>query len=58
MFLGSYPLAEHPDDTSGPQVDEEMVEAVGRYVDTVWALSQGNELLGRAACRLLSHRGR
>ncbi|EKC3334452.1 DUF2800 domain-containing protein [Escherichia coli] len=45
MFLGSYPLAEHPDDTSGPQVDEEMVEAVGRYVDTVWALSQGNELL-------------
>jgi len=45
MFLSSYPLAEHPDDTSGPQVDEEMVEAVGRYVDTVWALSQGNELL-------------
>lgn len=45
MFLGSYPLAEHPDDTSGPQVDDEMVEAVGRYVDTVWALSQGNELL-------------
>ncbi|MEL0569619.1 DUF2800 domain-containing protein [Citrobacter werkmanii] len=45
MFLGSYPLAEHPDDTTGPQVDEEMAEAVGRYVDTVWALSQGNELL-------------
>ncbi|HCM1919091.1 TPA: DUF2800 domain-containing protein [Salmonella enterica subsp. salamae serovar 28:r:e,n,z15] len=45
MFLGSYPLSEHPDDTTGPQVDEEMVEAVGRYVDTVWALSQGNELL-------------
>ncbi|ECC8718082.1 DUF2800 domain-containing protein [Salmonella enterica subsp. houtenae] len=45
MFLGSYPLAEHPDDTSRPQVDEEMVEAVGRYVDTVWELSQGNELL-------------
>ncbi|ELG6814448.1 DUF2800 domain-containing protein [Salmonella enterica] len=45
MFLGSYPLAEHPDDTTGPRVDEEMVEAVGRYVDTVWALSQGNELL-------------
>ncbi|EPQ4376802.1 DUF2800 domain-containing protein [Enterobacter hormaechei] len=45
MFLGSYPLAEQPDDTSGPQVDEEMVEAVGRYVDTIWALSQGNELL-------------
>ncbi|STH96598.1 Bbp38 [Citrobacter braakii] len=45
MFLGSYPLAEHPDDTTSPQVDEEMVEAVGRYVDTVWALSQGNKLL-------------
>ncbi|HCQ6956059.1 TPA: DUF2800 domain-containing protein [Citrobacter freundii] len=45
MFLGSYPLAEHPDDTTGPQVDEEMVEAVGRYIDTIWALSQGNELL-------------
>ncbi|ENZ5373718.1 DUF2800 domain-containing protein [Salmonella enterica subsp. enterica serovar Enteritidis] len=45
MFLGSYPLAEHPDDTTGPQVDEEMVEAVGHYVDTIWALSQGNELL-------------
>ncbi|EBC4097595.1 DUF2800 domain-containing protein [Salmonella enterica] len=45
MFLGSYPLAAHPDDTTGPQVGEEMVEAVGRYVDTVWALSQGNELL-------------
>ncbi|ECB0647346.1 DUF2800 domain-containing protein [Salmonella enterica subsp. enterica serovar Wangata] len=45
MFLGSYPLAAHPDDTTGPQVGEEMVEAAGRYVDTVWALSQGNELL-------------
>lgn len=45
MFLGSYPLAEHPDDTTGPQVDAEMVEAVDHYVDTVWALSQGNELL-------------
>ncbi|HAK3334021.1 TPA: DUF2800 domain-containing protein [Salmonella enterica] len=45
MFLGSYPLAEHPDDTTGPQVDDEMVEAVGRYVDTVWALAQGNELM-------------
>lgn len=45
MFLGSYPLRENPDDTSGPQVDEEMVEAVGRYVDTVWSLADGNELL-------------
>lgn len=44
-YLGTYPLA-HPSKTApGPQVDEEMVEAVGRYVDTVWALSQGNELL-------------
>ncbi|EHP9581439.1 DUF2800 domain-containing protein [Salmonella enterica subsp. houtenae serovar 50:g,z51:-] len=44
-YLGTYPLA-HPSKTDpGPQVDEEMVEAVGRYVDTVWALSQGNELL-------------
>ncbi|HBC1013318.1 TPA: DUF2800 domain-containing protein, partial [Escherichia coli] len=45
MFLGSYPLRENPDDTSGPQVDDEMVEAVGRYVDTVWALAQNNVLL-------------
>ncbi|EFE1456673.1 DUF2800 domain-containing protein, partial [Escherichia coli] len=45
MFLGSYPLRENPDDTSGPQVDDEMVEAVGRYVDTVWTLAQNNELL-------------
>lgn len=45
MFLESYPLAEHPDDTSGSQVDDEMVEAVGRYVDTIWALAQGNELM-------------
>ncbi|HED0356085.1 TPA: DUF2800 domain-containing protein [Salmonella enterica subsp. enterica serovar Saintpaul] len=45
MFLGSYPLAAHPDDTTGPQVDDEMVEAVSRYVDTVWTLAQGNELM-------------
>ncbi|MEG9639242.1 DUF2800 domain-containing protein [Enterobacter asburiae] len=44
-YLGTYPLA-HPSKTDpGPQVDEEMVESVGRYVDTIWALSQGNELL-------------
>lgn len=45
MFLGSYPLAEHVNDTSGPQVDEEMVEAVGRYVETVWTLAEDNELM-------------
>ncbi|HIG9580653.1 TPA: DUF2800 domain-containing protein [Escherichia coli] len=45
MFLGFYPLAEHSDDTPGPRVDDEMVEAVGRYVDTIWALAQGHELL-------------
>lgn len=39
------PLRENPDDTSGPQVDDEMVEAVGRYVDTVWTLAQNNKLL-------------
>ncbi|MNB78011.1 PD-(D/E)XK nuclease superfamily protein [compost metagenome] len=44
-YLGTYPLA-HPSKTDpGPQVNEEMVEAVGRYVDTVWSLAQGNELL-------------
>lgn len=45
MFLDSYPLSELPDDQKGPQVDDEMVEAVGRYVDTVWSLAQDNELL-------------
>lgn len=45
MFLGSYPLSENPDDQSGPQVNEEMVEAVGLYTDTLWSLAQGNELL-------------
>jgi hypothetical protein len=45
MFLGSYPLSENPDDQSGPQVNEEMVEAVGLYTDTIWTLAQGNELL-------------
>lgn len=45
MFLGSHPLSENPDDQSGPQVNEEMVEAVGLYTDTLWTLAQGNELL-------------
>lgn len=44
-YLGVYPLS-HPSKTEpGPKADEEMVEAVGRYVDTVWSLAQGNELL-------------
>ncbi|EOV0983764.1 DUF2800 domain-containing protein [Edwardsiella piscicida] len=43
-YLGTYPLAS-PGRDAGPQVDEEMVEAVQRYVDTVWALAEGNELL-------------
>lgn len=44
-YTGTYPLA-HPSKTDpGPQVDDEMVEAVSRYVDTVWALAQGNELM-------------
>ncbi|ELM3736959.1 DUF2800 domain-containing protein [Edwardsiella piscicida] len=45
MFLDSYPLSENPDDQSGPQVNEEMVEAVSLYTDTLWTLAQGNELL-------------
>ncbi|CDL85386.1 DUF2800 domain-containing protein [Xenorhabdus szentirmaii] len=28
-----------------PQVNEEMVEAVGQYVETIWGLAQGKELL-------------
>lgn len=45
MFLDSYPLSEEPGDEKGPKVNDEMVEAVGRYVDTVWSLAQGNELM-------------
>ncbi|MDD9339576.1 MAG: DUF2800 domain-containing protein [Providencia heimbachae] len=40
-YMGHYPLRE----AGTPQVDEEMVEAVGQYVDTVWALAAGKELL-------------
>jgi len=44
-YLGTFPLA-HPSKTEpGPKVDDEMVRSVGQYVDTVWALAQGNELL-------------
>jgi hypothetical protein len=28
-----------------PRVDEEMAEYVGQYVETVWSLAQGNELM-------------
>lgn len=45
MFLDSYPLSEEPGDEKGPKVNDEMVEAVGRYVDTVWSLAEGNELM-------------
>ncbi|KER02848.1 DUF2800 domain-containing protein [Photorhabdus temperata] len=40
-YLGTYPLNEY----GTPQVNSEMVEAVGLYVDTVWELAQGCELL-------------
>ncbi|MDA5524913.1 DUF2800 domain-containing protein [Yersinia kristensenii] len=44
-YIGTYPLA-HPSKTdAGPQVTPDMAAAVQTYVDTVWALSQGNELL-------------
>ncbi|MBU4684723.1 DUF2800 domain-containing protein [Cedecea davisae] len=44
-YLGVYPLSHPSKPEPGPKADEEMVEAVGRYVDTVWSLAQGNELL-------------
>ena len=40
-YLGTYPL--NKPDT--PQVNDEMVEAVGQYVETVWSLAEGKELL-------------
>ncbi len=44
-YIGTYPLS-HPSKTdAGPQVTPDMAAAVQTYVDTVWALSQGNELL-------------
>lgn len=45
MFLDSYPLSQELGDEKGPKVNDEMVEAVGRYVDTVWSLAEGNELM-------------
>lgn len=44
-YIGTYPLA-HPGKTdTGPQVTEEMANYVQRYVDTIWALAEGNHLL-------------
>lgn len=40
-YLGKYPLLK----VGTPRVDEEMVEAVGQYVETVWSLAAGKELL-------------
>ncbi|MGV2935404.1 DUF2800 domain-containing protein [Providencia sp. AGC89] len=40
-YLGKYPLLK----AGTPRVDEEMVEAVGQYVETVWSLATGKELL-------------
>ncbi|MBI6549918.1 DUF2800 domain-containing protein [Xenorhabdus lircayensis] len=40
-YLGQHILLK-PDT---PQVNEEMVETVGQYVETVWGLAQGKELL-------------
>ncbi|MCX8958341.1 DUF2800 domain-containing protein [Erwinia psidii] len=44
-YLYTYPLAHPARPDPGPQVNGEMVEAVDQYIDTVWALAQGNELL-------------
>lgn len=44
-YHGTYPLAHPSKPEPGPRVNDEMVEAVSRYVETVWALSLGNELL-------------
>ncbi|PHM33301.1 DUF2800 domain-containing protein [Xenorhabdus innexi] len=40
-YIGQYVL--HKPDT--PRVNEEMAEAVAQYVETVWGLAQGNELM-------------
>lgn len=40
-YLGAYPLLK-PD---SPQVDHDMVDNVQTYVDTIWQLAQGRELL-------------
>lgn len=44
-YIGTYPLASGEGTDTGPQVTEEMAEHVQTYVETVWALAQGNTLL-------------
>ncbi|MFT4466433.1 MAG: DUF2800 domain-containing protein [Sodalis sp. (in: enterobacteria)] len=43
-YIGTYPLAKGGKPI-GPQVTEEMAEHVQCYIDTVWALAEGNDLL-------------
>lgn len=43
-YIGTYPLAKGGKPI-GPQVTEEMAEHVQHYIDTVWALAEGNDLL-------------
>ncbi|WP_334467789.1 DUF2800 domain-containing protein [Arsenophonus sp. PmNCSU2021_1] len=40
-YIGTYPLLK----ANSPQVDEEMIEHVQSYVDTVWQLADGKPLL-------------
>lgn len=42
-YIGTCPLAKG--DSAGPQVTDDMADFVQRYVDTVWALADGNDLL-------------
>lgn len=43
-YIGTYPLAKG-EGSAGPQVTDDMAEFVQRYVETVWALADGNSLL-------------
>lgn len=43
-YIGTYPLAKGESD-AGPQVTDDMADFVQRYIDTVWALADGNSLL-------------
>ncbi|QGH62720.1 DUF2800 domain-containing protein [Serratia proteamaculans] len=44
-YIGTYPLASGESTDAGPQVTDEMAENVQTYIETVWALAQGNTLL-------------
>ncbi|CAI2068921.1 DUF2800 domain-containing protein [Serratia quinivorans] len=44
-YIGTYPLAKGEGDSAGPQVTDDMADFVQRYIDTVWALADGNDLL-------------